>query len=286
MLQEKYPLKKMKNSLYPDVFLNKSKAVEKEAIAFDYLRDFINSYIGLRLDENRQYILKSKIDKILIREKIDSITTLANYINLNNTKWINILVQNITTGHTFFCREEHHLKYLLNHVKNKKPDSFMKIWSAGCSTGEEVYSIIISLLSEGISNFLVVASDISTSSLQKASFGIYHKDKVKRFSKDIIRKYFSEYNDQYYQVTKAVRRHAKIKQINMIEPVQFQEYFDVVFCRNILMYFDERGLTAAYRNIISNLKPEGLLFTGSTDIVPRKGLFVSMQNSIYQKLRT
>jgi chemotaxis protein methyltransferase CheR len=196
------------------------------------------------------------------------------------------LIHYITTTHTFFFRENTHLKVLYNDIllrEIKRP----LIWCAASSTGEEVYSIIIELLEHGINDFLLVATDINSNVLKTCKRGVYSKERLKEVEPYILAKYFTvdgDHGSENYKVNDVLKRYFILKKINLIDDIEFQEKMDYIFCRNVLIYFDKETQKRVVDNLLRNLKDLGYLFVGHSETLMHiTNRVESVFTSVYNK---
>ena len=184
------------------------------------------------------------------------------------------MVDVLTTNKTDFFRENHHFEFLKNHIiPCLNNNHHLKIWSAGCSSGEEPYSIAMTIeeaYSKSISSYTIVGTDLSYKILQKASRAIYPMD-IEGLSLDRKRKFFLKSKDQTkptIRVTKEVRRHVNFKRLNLMNvPYKVDGEFDIIFFRNVMIYFDRDTQQKVLSNLCSKLKIGGYLFIGHSESI-------------------
>ena len=229
-------------------------------------------------------LLKSKLEKIMRAGEYKSYAHLYQAIKKNDAECVELLSKHITTNHTFFFRERTHLKILTNDILIRKKDHVL-IWCAACATGEEVYSMIIALLEAGIYNFSILASDINRESLIHLKRGIYQGNRLKFVEKDILKKYFlKRQGADYYRVKKGLKQYFIIKRLNLIDNLMFEQQFDYIFCRNVLMYFNRETQTAVVLQLLRNLEDYGYLFIGQSESLLHMSEEVeSVFSSVYNK---
>lgn len=172
----------------------------------------------------------------------------------------------VTTCHTFFFREPDHFRELEADIRRKHQGEIL-IWCAACSTGEEPYSIAVTLLEAGITGFHIVATDVNREVLEEFNRGSYHESRLAQTPEAVRRRYFTAEGDGYYRIDRSLRKYISIKEVNLMDEMQFVRPFDYVFCRNVFIYFNEESRAAAVRNITANLKRGGLLFIGHAEVL-------------------
>lgn len=166
-------------------------------------------------------------------------------------------------------------------AENKK----LKIWSAACSTGEEPYSLAMVLSSHvPLSNVAVFATDLDTGAIERAKVGLYPERALKEAPRSIVQKYFVN-EGNYYQVKDEIKRTVTFKQHNLLDD-RYDSGYDLIVCRNVMIYFTEEAKDLIYTNFSKALRPGGILFVGSTEQIfnPAKYEFESADTFFYRKL--
>ena len=190
------------------------------------------------------------------------------------------LVNAFTVNETYFYREDHQLRCLTNDLLNeriagKTPGATVRIWSAPCSSGEEPYSLAMWLLENWQRvdeyNVEIAGSDIDTRALELARAGIYGKRALMRLTSDVVQKYFKPLPEERWQIITDLRDSITFSSVNLIEPAQTRTHgqFDVIFCRNVLIYFDDTSRRVAAENLYDNLLPGGFICLGHTESMSR-----------------
>ena len=208
------------------------------------------------------------------------------------------LVNAITTNLTAFFRENHHFEYLRDTVLPKllienKDERKIRIWSAGCSTGEEPYSLAITLKENLPANLhwdtQILATDIDSNVLAKASKGVYGEDRVADISKKILRDWFMKgkgENAGSVRIKPDARSLINFGQLNLMDNWSVGDVKDVIFCRNVVIYFDRESKTNLIDRYADNLKDGGYLFIGHSESLYKiTDRFELIGNTIYQKIR-
>jgi chemotaxis protein methyltransferase CheR len=251
---------------------------------FSDLKDLIYQKLGLHFSDEKDYLLESKINRLLQREKYQSLEEFYQAIKGGDRESLETLIKYITTNHTFFFREKEHLETLVRLIKQNQTANPV-IWSSACSTGEEVYSIIITLLENQITKFLVIASDINSNVLHQTKEGVYHINRFNETPELIIKKYFKKIDEENFQILPELKEYMTIKKLNLIERNQFVSKLDFIFCRNVLIYFDQETRNLVIRNLLANLKPKGYFFVGHTETLINSTFDIEREsNSVYRYL--
>ena len=190
--------------------------------------------------------------------------------NPNSAEW-QAFINSLTTNLTAFFREAHHFPVLAEHARRRSGGEY-RVWSAAASTGEEPYSLAITLadtLGTAPGRWRVVASDIDTEVLQKAQSGIYRQDELKTLSPQQLQRYFMRGtgpHDGLVRVRSELANAVEFSMVNLLE----KQYnvagpFDAIFCRNVMIYFDKTTQQEILRRFVPLLKPDGLLFAGHSE---------------------
>jgi len=217
---------------------------------------------GIVLNEKKYSLLVARLSKRMRKKAISSV---SDYINLisNDQDEFNEFIDATTTNHTFFFRENKHCEYIINTLDSTKP---LKIWSAASSSGEEAYSIAVQLMAAGFS-FSIFASDVSDSMLDLGRRAIYPVDRVREVPPSMLRAYFQKGQDQwkdYVKIKLEVRQRVSFAKFNLLSDTQ-QDAFDIIFCRNVMIYFDTPTRQRVVDRLCKALKPEGHFFVGLSE---------------------
>lgn len=246
---------------------------------FQLLRDLIYKESGLYFADGKRYFLEIHLRPRLKELGLESFEDYYRYL-LNrppgDKEWMR-LFDKITIPETFFFRDPRHFEVLKDEVipeitaRKKYGIKRLSLWSAGCATGEEAYTLAMILLEESqVSlkgwSFKVIGSDISMTALQKAKEGAYSEYSVRYVPDLYMKKYFIEVKGIYY-VSNDVRRCVDFLRVNLSsdEEMRRMRYFDVIFCRNVLIYFDKKSKEKVLERLYESLNTGGYLFIGSTE---------------------
>ena len=236
---------------------------------FELYRAFIYAESGITFTPTNRSILESRL-KERLREK--SINSAADYFDLikSNKEELKDFLDSITTNLTRFFRNQAHFDALEKFVIPKvisirKTPGTIRLWSAGCSTGEEPYSIVM-LLSEILPpawNFEILASDISLKCLMSAKEGFYSDSRIAGIPDNYLAKYFDKV-DGGYKIQGRIQSKVKFDYHNLKNDSQ-QRNFDIVFCRNVIIYFDEAAQTAVIKRFWDSMAAKSFLFIGHSE---------------------
>jgi chemotaxis protein methyltransferase CheR len=259
------------------------------------LAGFIKKNYGIDLGTKKQELVMNRLNNVLLQLKMSCFSEYFNYITSDQTGTAMVtLVNNITTNHTFFMRENDHfiffkdtvLPYLINTQRNKD----LRIWSAGCSTGEEPYTLAMI-----IDDFLgkdkimwdakVLATDISSKVLDIAIKAEYSNDQTAKIPPIWYYKYFNKSKSQNFSIVDKIRNEVIFRKFNLMDQVfPFKQKFHVIFCRNVMIYFDNDTKYALTDKFYNLLEPGGYLFIGHSESLHRdRTKFKYIKPAIYRK---
>jgi chemotaxis protein methyltransferase CheR len=221
------------------------------------------------------------------------LTKLEDYVDLvgKDQKKIEDFINAMTTNVTSFFREAHHFPVLVDHVKRNLDHA--RIWSAGCSSGQEPYSIVIALAEAQPTivqrkQALVLATDIDTQALSVAKAGVYSRSELVHLQSDLLAKYFDSVNPAQMQIKPEYRRLVEFKPFNLAARNLALPWpsLDAVFCRNVMIYFNATTQRQIAAYVARSLKPDGLFFTGHTEmLIHSEGLFQSRGRTVFSLRR-
>ena len=260
---------------------------------FNNFRDLIYNASGISLGPNKVELLTARVAK---RMRLLGIPEHSDYFKVvvddKSGKELGELLNAISTNVTHFFREEIHFKFLADRIQelNDSDATSFRIWCAASSSGEEPYSIAITVLENLKKNILVeiIASDISTKVLHMAKNGVYRDSDVKTINKDILKKYFQVGTGRaagFYKVKDNLKKMVQFKQINLsTPPFPIKGDLDLIFCRNVMIYFNDTLKKHLVDNFSSILKPTGYLIVGLSESLTGKSENLKLVNSsIYSR---
>lgn len=182
------------------------------------------------------------------------------------------LINAITTNLTAFFREAHHFEHLREDIVTPRmagDAKRLRIWSAGCSTGEEPYSIQMTLSEAGALShrwdYKLLATDLDSAVLARAAAGRFAADRVKPIGADRLGRSFSECPDGSYEAKETLRASIRFRRLNLLETWPFSGPFDAIFCRNVLIYFDAETKARLIDRFAEKLAPDGALYLGHSE---------------------
>lgn len=250
---------------------------------FQRLSSLVFQLSGINLGEEKRVMVEGRLRKRIHALKMDSYKSYMDYLfsSEGREKELSQFIDAITTNKTDFFREPKHFEFLsgkaLSEIVNARPKGYgqkkIQVWSAGCSTGEEPYTLGIVLSEFGANDksfsFKILATDICTEVLKTASLGIYEFEKVKDIPESLLKKYFLKGKgdfENYVRVSPIVRESVRFEKNNLLDiPAECNTMHDIIFCRNVLIYFDRATQEKVVHNLISHLNPGGFLFIGHSE---------------------
>ncbi|MGM0423923.1 MAG: CheR family methyltransferase [Thermodesulfobacteriota bacterium] len=248
---------------------------------FEQLRDFIYQQTGIFIGDNRKYLLENRLANRLKEHNLNSFAEYYYFLKYDPARRqeLNRLFAVITTNETSFFRNPPQIKVFQDSIlpevlelKRKKGNKRLRLWSAGCSTGEEPYTLGIVLqevLGREVSQWdiRILAHDLSEDVLQSARRGVYNEYTLRSTPKHILERYFQELSQGNYKILPQVQELVSFGTLNLSDRFQLKqlETADIIFCRNVIIYFDEAMKKQVISGMYDNLLPGGYLFVGHSE---------------------
>lgn len=262
---------------------------------FDRLVRYIKDKVGIHINNEKKVFLESRLTMFLQSKAYKSYDEYLDALSHDKIGEMHCeFVERITINHTFFMREKDHFDFIkqkmLPELKARVTNKEIRGWSAGCSSGEEPYTLAMTFsdaLGISRSNWHVrlLATDISNKILLKASSGIYEGEQVKNIPTEWKTRYFhkSNANDQY-QVTHQIKDMILFRSFNLMHSFPFKKKFHFIFCRNVMIYFDEATRQSLVKKYFDALEPGGYFIISHSETLGRnlQG-FEYISPSIYRK---
>ena len=258
---------------------------------FTRLYKFMQSNYGIDLSQKKQ-LISGRLTTPLKQRGYTNFTDFVNHVlQTKDNELITLLLDKLTTNYTFFMREKEHLdlfckKIIPDIVQRHQKDKTLAIWSAGCSSGEEPYNITMFLfdyLGPQASQWdtRLLATDISNRAMALAKKGVYELPDT--IPPDWKKKYFTPVAGGQYQVSKQVRDNVIFQPFNLMDPIKFRRKFDVIFCRNVMIYFDQPTKDALVRRFYDATAPNGYLLISKSENLSADAPYKRLAPSTFQK---
>ena len=244
------------------------------------LTEFLYRRTGMVFTEAKRYYVERRIAERMAATSINNFAAYFAFLRSEARNEVEHIINSFTVNETYFYREDHQLECLTKdllreRIQGKRHGDAIRIWSAPCSTGEEPYSIAIWLLENwpeaDAFDIEIVGSDIDTRVLEAASAGVFGKRALMRLSAEVIARYFRQLDDEQWLIIDDLRQSVQFSRVNLVEmkETRSQGQFDVIFCRNVLIYFDDESRRVAAENLYDNLLPGGYICLGHTESMSR-----------------
>ncbi len=264
---------------------------------FEKISRLVYSHCGIHLHDGKKELVKARLSKRIREGNFKSFAAYYEYVKTGGgTDEFIAMIDSLSTNLTSFFREDGHFRALSRIVPElvregaRRGRPRIRLWSAGCSSGEEPYTMAITALeaAQGLNaDIRILATDISTRVLRKAERGIYPAERVKSVPPDLLRKYFQLGQGDWaghYRVKRDVRDRVSFERFNLMDPPVPGDPFDVIFCRNVMIYFDKKTQEGLVNRFHSRLARGGYLFIGhSESLTGLSHMFAYLEPSLYRK---
>jgi chemotaxis protein methyltransferase CheR len=241
---------------------------------YDFLRRFLKERSGLDLAADKQYLVESRLIPLARRLGLSGIGDLVQKTKSGAEALIKDVVEAMTTNETFFFRDKAPFDHLREGIlpallQARAARSSLRIWSAASSTGQEAYSIAMCLkeMASALAGWRIeiVATDLSEEVLEKSKAGIYSQFEVQRgLPIQLLVKYFTQ-SGELWQLNSDIRGMVQHRQLNLLQEFSHLGRFDVIFCRNVLIYFDRETKTSVIERLARAIEPDGTLMLGAAE---------------------
>jgi chemotaxis protein methyltransferase CheR len=264
---------------------------------FNWLIKLVMKKTGITLSDQKRDLVYGRLARRLRKLNLDNFDQYCDLLKTNPEGELVEFVNSITTNLTSFYREAHHFEYLSDTVLKylllkRKQEKRIRIWSAGCSTGEEPYTIAMTLR-ESIPNIdkwdvKILATDIDTNVLARASEGVYKKEKVNGISSTRLKKWFlkpaNDSDSDEIKVSPKLRELITFKELNLMKDWPMKGQFDILFCRNVVIYFNKDTQRILFDRFANILKEDAHMFLGHSESLYKvTDRFTLLGKTIHQK---
>ncbi len=260
----------------------------------------VYSKIGINLTDDKRNLVMGRLQKLLKQKGFINFGQYLKYVVSDRTGYaLGELANNISTNHTFFYREHDHFEFFSETVLPQIDKSLqasgkndIRIWSAGCSTGEEPYLLVMLMMEYFGTRYQsldagVLATDISEKALNIAGKAIYNDDRLKLLPEKYKKKYFKKIGTNEWQVKEIVRKEVLYRRFNLMNEVfKFKNQFHVIFCRNVMIYFDEKTRNELVKKFQDLIMINGYLFIGHSETINKKLFSLQfVMPALYRKIK-
>lgn len=276
----------------------KEEIIPLEEDVFRLLRDLIRDYCGIYFDDDMRYLLEKRLSRRVNHHHFNKFRDYFRYLlyDKNRDEELASIVDILTVNETYFFREQNQLRTFSEEIlpdlrATNKEKKRLRIWSAGCSTGEEPYTIAMLILELGLFrdwNIEIIGSDINQRVLQVARNGLYRKNSFRTTDRYYLNKYFRE-EGGLYRIVDTVRQYVNFNYLNFLDPfkIKLVGSMDAIFCRNVLIYFDHPSRRKVIEMFHERLVDGGFLMLGHAESLINLSTAFSLRHfkydMVYQK---
>lgn len=249
---------------------------------FYMLSDFVKANYGINLTEKKKALVVGRLQNILIEKNFSSFSQYIDFVMKDITgEAVRTLISKITTNHTYFMREEEHFQYFKTNAlpywsEKLKSTKDLRIWSAGCSSGEEPYTLAM-IIADFFGNEKVLwdtkilATDISTKVLAQAKTGVYSNESVESVPKIWRNMYFKSFDNENSAIVDSIKSEVVFRIFNLMNTnLPFKKKFHIIFCRNVMIYFDAATKRDLVNRFYEHTEQGGYLFIGHSESLNRE----------------
>lgn len=264
------------------------KLTDKEFLDFV---NYMHKNYGIDLSKKRQ-LIEGRLSNMIEGKGMTNFSQYMDSIKKNGQEEVISLINKLTTNYTYFYREDDHFKYLkdviLPNIEKTNNIKTLNIWSAGCSSGEEPYTIAMVindyfLFKKTNWNIQILATDISENVLSKARLGAYSEESINKLPQSYIKRYLKKTDDKY-EVIPEIKNKITFKVFNLMNPIMDKNKFDVILCRNVMIYFDVNTKINLVNKFYEASKLGGYLMIGHAETIQRnQSKYKYISPAIYMK---
>ncbi len=248
---------------------------------FAKFQEFFYRKTGISFGDSKRYFVDKRLLERINQLGHQDFREYFNFLRFQvSGEELQALINLMTVNETYFYRESYQFKCLVQSIlpevtRHKRPGDLVRVWSMPCSTGEEPYSLALWMLEHWPQvdefNIEIVASDIDTTALTAARRGLYGDRAIQHIPKPVLDRYFKRVADGQWQISDDLRGSIEFTQANLNDPMQVRQYrgFDIIFCRNLLIYFDDVSRRCAAEAFFDALRPGGFCCLGHSESMSR-----------------
>lgn len=256
--------------------------------AFDRISDHVLRNYGINLTDSKRNLVENRLMKRVRELSLSNFEEYTQHLfDANGKEELSLICDFLSTNKTYFNRESSHFDFLNKVVKNTPAGSNLSIWSSACSAGDEVYTIAAWLQEWGHTNYSILGTDISNRMLEEAQGGIYHSSRLSQLPGYMLKKHLIKVKDEkaeLFEVQPELKRNVQFKKFNLIKDMaSMTQKFDIIFCRNVLIYFTDSTKRTVIEGLIKKIKPGGYLLLGHCEgMLARETGLVQVQPSVFK----
>ncbi|TMO58751.1 CheR family methyltransferase [Pseudoalteromonas aurantia] len=262
---------------------------------FKVISERVYQACGIVLGPHKREMVYSRLARRIRTNELTSFAAYLDYLDTHSGAEFSHFINAITTNLTSFFRENHHFKHVSDTIipallESNKTSKRVRIWSAGCSTGEEPYSIAMTLVGRFPASWdvKILATDLDSNVLAKAQQGIYEPVTITGLSPAQLKRFFLKSTDgNAYRVKPQLQQMISFKRLNLLEKWPMKGPFDVIFCRNVLIYFDKKTKGNLFKGYHRMLAHDGHLFIGHSETMGKEhSEFKNLGKTMYKKMNS
>lgn len=252
---------------------------------FEWVCDYAKRRAGINLTAAKYDLVYSRLARRVRALRLGAFAPYLERLESGDEQELREFLNALTTNVTSFFREKHHFDFLHEAWSEVRFQRLVKVWSCACSTGEEPYSIAITLREARVGRFEILASDINTTVLRTAAAGAYPTSRTAGLDDRRRRRWFraERRSPGQLQVEPELRRHLMFRQINLMEDWNIRGPLDAIFCRNVIIYFDRPTQLTLFQRFADLLRPGGFLFLGHSESVQQEPRLELVARTTYQR---
>lgn len=236
---------------------------------YERFKKLLEKKSGILLGNNKQYLVKSRLANFIIERGISSLSELLAQIERPaNSQLLQNVIDRMTTNETLWFRDSYPFDYMKKTlIPEFSKKGALKIWCAACSSGQEPFSLAMLLAETGaFENTSIIATDLSSRILEKAKKGVYQDIELKRgLPQEKLKTHFDALDTNKWQIKSNLRNKIRYQSTNLLDAPFNLGKFEIIFCRNVLIYFSQENKTTVLNGLIESLKPGGYLFLGASE---------------------
>ncbi|MBH0056891.1 protein-glutamate O-methyltransferase CheR [Pseudoalteromonas sp. SWXJZ94C] len=259
---------------------------------FKEIASLVYNACGIVLGEHKREMVYSRLARRIRELKLADFKTYLEYLKKHKDREFDAFINSITTNLTSFFRENHHFEFIKAQLaptllKANKQSKRIRIWSAGCSTGEEPYSLAMTLQELFPSDWdvKILATDLDSNVLTKAQNGIYTAANVNGLNSKQLKRWFLKSKDgESYKVKPKLQEFISFKRLNLLQEWPMKGKFDLILCRNVVIYFDKETKDQLFKRYGNILNERGYLFLGHSETMGKEhSQFKNLGKTMYRK---